>query len=36
MAGINRALISGYDRIIYENKVIQNNSTERISHRRNC
>lgn len=26
MAGINRALISGYDRIIYENKVIQNNS----------
>lgn len=26
MAGINRALISGYDRIIYENKDIQNNS----------
>ena len=26
MAGINRALISVYDRIIYENKDIQNNS----------
>ena len=26
MAGINRALIRGYGRIIYENKVVQNNS----------
>ena len=26
MAGINRALSEGYNRIIYENKVAQNNS----------
>ena len=26
MAGINRALIEGYNRIIYENKVAKNNS----------